>query len=81
MEPEQVDTLMRAAAQWGAKEQSSLNTALLSLIALLLAVITWGAKSFAHRLYGEVQQALQEIRDIKIDVARHDEAIETLKGH
>jgi hypothetical protein len=79
MEPEQVDTLIRAAAEWGAKEQSSLNTALLSVIVLLMAGILFGARAFAMKAYGEIQEALTEIRSIKLDVSKHGVEINNLK--
>lgn len=58
-----------------------LNTCLLIIIVFLLFLIGKGLKSFAEKFYKDFETALREIKDIKITLARHNEAIETLKEH
>lgn len=62
-----------------AQNASSLNTILLGFIAVLIMIIGASARAFATRTYGQFEEMLKEIQDIKIDVARHDEAIDALQ--
>lgn len=90
MTPEQMNVLLNAVSEWGAEQQSSVNTALLALIALLITGIALGARAYLNKVYSElrddIRSMLDEIKSLKSDaidtgeaIARHEEAIETLK--